>query len=127
MMFGAAVMAVVWTLQFVLEVIKYATREEQKGNRLLQLVLCCLTCAMQCLKKTVEFISYFGFVLIAMEGYGFCRACQETFSFLLAHPAQAVDPHRAPRGVLGPDRPAPHTVSPKFTSAFVPSAADGCE
>ena len=38
---------------------------------------------MWCLQKTIEFISYFGFVFIALEGQNFCQACKNTFAFLL--------------------------------------------
>lgn len=69
--------------RYCLATIDYYTKDLQNTNMLYKMALKCASCAMWCLQKTIEFISYFGFVYIAMEGGSFCSACKKTFAFLL--------------------------------------------
>merc|ERR1719230_1869969 len=43
---------------------------------------------MFCLQKTIEFISYFGYIFVATKGVGFCNACVKTFAFVAEYPTQ---------------------------------------
>jgi len=88
MIFGAAVIAIVQLLQIIMSLIDYATKDQQKKNFLIKLIIKCAHCCLYCLRKTVEFISYYGFVFVAMEGTSFCRACKNTFVFILSNPGQ---------------------------------------
>ena len=38
------------------------TKEQQKGNLVMKLALECAQCCMWCLQKTVEFVSYYGWL-----------------------------------------------------------------
>jgi hypothetical protein len=91
MAFGSFLVAVCWTLQLVLQAIEYTFRGQKKeGIWLLRLTMKCLICCLECLKRTVQFISFYGFIYVAVEGDGFCRACKATFKLLGAHTAQVV-------------------------------------
>jgi len=88
MAFGAAIIAFVQLCQVVMHLIDQLTKDQQKNNKLIKLAIMCAHCCLACLKKTVEFISYYGFVFVAMEGDSFCVACKNTFVFILKYPAQ---------------------------------------
>merc|ERR1711998_267635 len=64
------------------------TKKAQDKNFLIKLVIKCAHCCLACLKKTVEFVSYYGFIFVAVEGVAFCPACAQTFKFLLKYPSQ---------------------------------------
>jgi len=88
MMFGALIIAICQLLRYILAAIDYYTQDLQKKNTLLWLVLKCSQCAMYCLQKTVEFISYFGYIFVAVKGQSFCRACASTFVFVAKYMTQ---------------------------------------
>jgi hypothetical protein len=81
--FGALIIAICQLIRYILATIDYYTKDLQQENFLYKMAIKCAQCAMWCLQKTIEFISYFGFVFIALEGQNFCQACKNTFVFLL--------------------------------------------
>merc|ERR1719224_338002 len=81
--FGALIIAICQLIRYILATIDYYTKDLQQENFLYKMAIKCAQCAMWCLQKTIEFISYFGFVFIALEGQNFCQACKTTFAFLL--------------------------------------------
>ena len=44
------------------------TQAQQGENLVLKLAMKCAHCCMWCLQKTVEFVSYYGYVYVAIEG-----------------------------------------------------------
>ena len=40
----------------------------QDSNFLLKLIVQCSRCCVWCLERTIQFITYFGFVFVAIEG-----------------------------------------------------------
>jgi hypothetical protein len=88
MAFGALVIAICQLIRVVLQAFDYYTKDLQKSNFLLKMVVKCSQCVMWCLQKTIEFVSYYGFIFVALEGKGFCEACYITFKFILANPVQ---------------------------------------
>jgi hypothetical protein len=88
MAFGALVIAICQFLQWLLVLLDWASKDLQEKNCLLWLAFKCMHCCMYCLRKTVEFVSYFGFIFVAIRGTAFCRSCVNTFAFVLKYPAQ---------------------------------------
>mmetsp|Transcript_16710 Transcript_16710/g.46455 ORF Transcript_16710/g.46455 Transcript_16710/m.46455 type:complete len:795 (+) Transcript_16710:42-2426(+) len=89
MAFGSFLIAVCWTLQLVLQALELSfSKQKKEGLWLLRLTLKCLVCFMECLKRTVQFISFYGFIYVAVEGDGFCRSCRSTFKLLATHTGQ---------------------------------------
>ena len=88
MIFGAAIIAVVQFFQLVLMLVDNYTKDAQKKNCMLMIAIKCARCCAWCLRKTVEFISFYGFVFVAVDGQSFCLACKETFRLVIAYPAQ---------------------------------------
>jgi hypothetical protein len=87
--FGAGIIAVCQFIRYMLATLDYYTKDLQDQNFLYKVAIKCAQCAMWCLKQTIEFVSYYGFVYIAMDGYAFCPACRKTFGFLMV-PKHAV-------------------------------------
>ena len=81
--FGALIIAICQLIRYMLATLDYYTKDAQDKNLIFKLAIKCSQCAMWCLQKTIEFVSYFGFVYIALNGTSFCASCKETFKFLL--------------------------------------------
>jgi len=86
--FGAAILTFMTVLRIILNLISYYTKDLQKSNFLLRMVICCTQCCLYCLDRTVKFITYYGFIFVAIEGSSFCGACISTFGFIMKYPAQ---------------------------------------
>jgi len=86
--FGAFCVALCQLIRYMLACVSYYTKDLQDSNFLLKLALCCAKCAIYCLEKTIEFISNYGYIYVAIEGMSFCSACHETFKFVFSNPAQ---------------------------------------
>merc|ERR1739848_144286 len=89
MAFGSLVIAICQLIRAVLYAIASSTKKAQEGNVVLKLTIKCTLCAMWCLEKTIEFVSYYAFIYVALEGSDFCKSCKSTFSLVIQHPAQA--------------------------------------
>lgn len=81
--FGALVIAICQFIRYALATLDHYTKDLQDANFLFKMVIKCAHCGMWCLQKTIEFISYFGFIYIALQGTNFCESCKKTFEFLL--------------------------------------------
>jgi len=88
MAFGALIIAIVQTIRAVVQFIDYYTQDAQKKNCLLSLCIKCIQYVLACIQKTIEMITYYGFVFTAMQGDPFCKACYETMAFIIQYPAQ---------------------------------------
>jgi len=59
-----------------------------KKNFMVKMAFVCLHCALNCLKKTVKFVSYYGLVFVACQGTNFCLSCYKTFFFFVNNAGQ---------------------------------------
>ena len=66
--FGAAILTIMKILRIILTAIEYYTKEQQANNLLLRVALKCAQCCLYCLDRTVKFITYYGFIFVAIEG-----------------------------------------------------------
>ena len=89
MAFGSLIVATVQLVRILLKAVEASTKDAQRRNIVVVLVLKCAQCAMWCLQGTVEYISYYGYVYVALEGGSFCRGCRSTFELIARFPAQA--------------------------------------
>ena len=86
MAFGSLIIAL---FQFLRAVLAYIDRHVANGNSLvLKIVFKCCQLCLWCLEKTIKFITYYGFVFVALRGDNFCSACYMTFSFIVSNPMQ---------------------------------------
>ncbi|KAL1511023.1 hypothetical protein AB1Y20_005848 [Prymnesium parvum] len=88
MAFGALILAICQIVRYLLGALDYYTQDLQKKNFVLKLVVKCVQCYMYCLEKTVQFITFYGYIFIALEGSSFCKACRDTFGLVSTYPAQ---------------------------------------
>lgn len=86
--FGAAIMTVVKIIKYILVAIDNQTKDLQNHNFLLGVVIRCSQCCVWCLEKTIRFITYYGFIFVAIDGTGFCKACKKTMELWINYPAQ---------------------------------------
>lgn len=75
-------------LRIVLGAIDHYTKDLQDTNLALKVVLKFTACCLWCFDKTIKFITFYGFIFVAVEGSSFCSACMSTFSFIIKYPAQ---------------------------------------
>ena len=86
MAFGSLIIASCQLVRICLKV--FEASEAGRRSQLLRLVLKCAQCAVFCLQKSIEFVSYYGFVYVALEGGSFCKGCKSTFHLVARYPAQ---------------------------------------
>ena len=86
--FGSCIIAIVQLVRAVVAYIDYLTQDMQNKSAMLKVMFKCTQCCLGCLQKTIEFISYYGFIFVAMRGQNFCRACMSTFDFVITYAAQ---------------------------------------
>ena len=58
------------------------TTELQKSNRAIKILMICIHCILLCLEKVARFITESAYILIAVEGQGFCMAAWRSFKLL---------------------------------------------
>jgi len=88
MAFGALIIAIVQTIRAVVTIIDYYTQDAQNANFLIKLAVKCLQYCLACIQRTIEFVSYYGFIFVALQGDGFCKSCWNTLKFVINNPAQ---------------------------------------
>jgi hypothetical protein len=88
--FGSFIMTAVQVVRLMLYALHTATKQAGAQDRscLLRLLFKCAMCAVWCLEKSVEFITTYAYVHIAIDGTNFCTACKDTFSLIVKYPAQ---------------------------------------
>jgi choline transporter-like protein 2/4/5 len=72
-------------------VVAYVEKQMEKGagkNFMVWLAFKCIMCCVDCLKRTVKFISYYGLVFVAVNGNSFCGGCFKTFGFFFSNAGQ---------------------------------------
>jgi choline transporter-like protein 2/4/5 len=86
--FAAFILAFFDMLRWALAYVERTMRPMAERNPLGRLLFRCLNCCLSCIKRTVEFISFYGLVFVAVNGTNFCKGCFETFQFFLNNMAQ---------------------------------------
>lgn len=88
--FGSFIMTVVQIVRLVLYAIHTATKKTgaEDGSYLIKLLFRCAMCAVWCLEKSIEFITTYAYVHVAVDGTNFCTACKDTFCLIIKYPAQ---------------------------------------
>ena len=69
MAFGSLIIAICQTIRICLKAFEMSKAGD---NTLVRLALKCAQCAVWCLQKSIEFVSYYGYVYVALEGGNFC-------------------------------------------------------
>lgn len=86
--FAAAILTIFTIIRTVLEAAAYVAEQKNPNNMLLKMAIKCTKCFVWCLEKTVQMVTYFGMIFVAIEGSNFCKACFSTFKCWSHYPAQ---------------------------------------
>jgi len=79
--FGSLIIAIIKTIRAVIMYLQ--SKAAKSGNKIAQMVLCCLQCCMWCIEKCMKFINKHAYIQIAIYGYSFCKAARCAFFLIL--------------------------------------------
>lgn len=82
--FGSFIIAIVWIIQFVFEIIARkleATKESSNG--FIKFLICCCRCCLDCFERFIRFITKNAYTLIAMTGKNFCSSAKDAFNLAM--------------------------------------------
>jgi choline transporter-like protein 2/4/5 len=87
MCLGALIIAVVQALRAALAYIDQQTKNIQKSNMVVRVLMKVVQCCMWCLEKCLKFISRNAYIVVAMRGDSFCYATMRAFKLIFANMA----------------------------------------
>jgi len=79
--FGSLIIAIIATVRVILLYIQ--KKLKQTKNKALQYCLSCVSCCLACLQKIVEKITKTAYIIMALNGTGFCRSAFDGFNLLM--------------------------------------------
>lgn len=83
MVFGSFIILLVKLPRAILMYIHYKLKDSQ--NPVGQCILKCLICCLWCLEKFLKFLNEHAYIVIAIEGDGFCSSAAKAFTVLLSN------------------------------------------
>ncbi|KAG0610439.1 hypothetical protein M758_7G065600 [Ceratodon purpureus] len=85
MAFGSLLVAIIEMIRFVLEMIrkKLKALEAAPGGCFITICCCCAQCCLGCIEWTVKFINRNAYIVIAINGKGFCRAAAKATGLIV--------------------------------------------
>ncbi|XP_041463983.1 choline transporter-like protein 1 isoform X1 [Lytechinus variegatus] len=83
MVFGSFIILLVKVPRAILMYIQYKLKDSQ--NPIAQCILKCLICCLWCLEKFLKFLNEHAYIIIAIEGDGFCSSAAKAFTVLLSN------------------------------------------
>lgn len=87
MALGSFILALVWAVQLLLEVIaKMAEKNKASENAAVKFAIKCCRCCLACFEKCVKFLTEQVYIRIALTGESFCPAMKSCFFSLLKYP-----------------------------------------
>ena len=66
--FAAAILTIFTIIRIILEAAAYVAEQKNPDNMLLKMAIRCTKCFVWCLEKTVQMVTYFGMIFVAIEG-----------------------------------------------------------
>lgn len=88
--FGSCILPIVVVLQLVVYLITKAQDKMGKDNALVKCMCCCLTCCLRCFTSCLQFISNSSYIMIGVQGKGFCSSAWDIFSLMARNPRRFV-------------------------------------
>ncbi|XP_072031971.1 choline transporter-like protein 1 isoform X2 [Amphiura filiformis] len=83
MVFGAFIILLVKIPRAILLYIQYKLKDS--ANEVAKCVLKCLSCCLYCLEKFLKYINENAYIIIAIEGGGFCNSARKALIILLSN------------------------------------------
>jgi len=85
---GSLIIAIVKFVRLALMSLDRAMKKQQEQNLLVKVAFKCVACCLWCLDKTLQFITAYCYIYVAMQGSGFCVSCSATFNLIIKYPLQ---------------------------------------
>ena len=85
---AGAILTIFTVIRMILEGFAYVAKQKNPDNAMLKMAIKCTQCCLWCLEKTVQMVTYFGMIFVAIEGQTYCKACWSTFKCWSHYPAQ---------------------------------------
>lgn len=86
--YGSLIIAIVQFVRAVLMYIDHQTQGVQKSNLVVKVVMKAVQCCMWCLEKCLKFLSKNAYIMVAMNGKGFCTSAKDAFKMIFSNLAQ---------------------------------------
>jgi hypothetical protein len=78
--FGSLIIAIVQFVRAVLNYVEHKMKEAGEDSAVVKVVMCVLKCCLYCLEKCLKKLSKTAYIITAMKGESFCKACFEGLS-----------------------------------------------
>jgi len=88
--FGSFLIACVQLIRLALEYLKKQTQGWGEKNKCYRIMLKIISIILICFEKCIKFITRNAFIMVAMQGHGFCDSCCHAFKLLLSNMIQFV-------------------------------------
>lgn len=88
--FGSAILAIVQSIRAFLLYVQAQLQKQSDTSKLAKYMLACLQCCFACVENVLRFLSKNAYIEIAAHGYGFCRACRQSFGLLVRNAVRVV-------------------------------------
>jgi len=79
--FGSLIIAIIKTIRAIIMYLQKKAKDS--GNKVAQVVLCCIQCCLWCVEKCMKFLNKNAYIQIAIHSYSFCKAAKEAFFLIL--------------------------------------------
>merc|ERR1711991_1165917 len=83
---GSLIIAIFRFINYMLERVKRAN----KNNKLIACVICLLQCCLACVRKTIEYLSKFAYIYMGIHGDSFCGSAKSVFHLLSRQAANLI-------------------------------------
>ncbi len=84
---GAFLIAFIQFLRAIMAYIEQKTKDLQKKNPLIKVLMKCVQCILYCFEKSVKYVSRLAFIQTAIKGSNFCSAAMAAMGFMFREAA----------------------------------------
>ncbi|TYZ65010.1 hypothetical protein PybrP1_004108 [[Pythium] brassicae (nom. inval.)] len=88
LVYGALIIATVQFVRAVLLYVDHQTQGIQQSNTAVKVAMKAVQCCMWCLEKCLKFLSKNAYIMVAMNGRGFCTSAKDAFKTILSNLGQ---------------------------------------
>eukprot|EP01052_Picozoa_sp_SAG31_P047855 SAG31_NODE_9757_length_1232_cov_83.887908_2_plen_137_part_00 len=85
MLFGAAIIAIVQLARMILAYLDSQTKSWQNKSKLLKIMFKVVACVLWCFEKILKFITRRAYIMIAINGKGFCASAKHAFMTIISN------------------------------------------
>lgn len=88
LVYGSLIIAIVQFIRAILLYVDHQTQGIQKSNMAVKVAMKIVQCCMWCLEKCLKFLSKNAYIMVAMNGRGFCTSAKDAFKIILTNIGQ---------------------------------------